>query len=282
MPRKAKNPIEKTEKKSKKNLMNTMVKDISMENDDIILQLPLTDNDINKINNEDINIYSKNIDNISDNIEPDLEPTAYDPMCYFINDNLEVEEDNLCNIDSEEQLELNQYSVNINSTNNCYWCCHSIKDHIFGMPTKYNSINDTYMTFGSFCSLQCANAYNFSVHSGTDKVWEINSFIQMLGKNYGYKEHIRPAPSRYLLKLFNGNMSIEEFRNCHIKYDKAYLLNIQPMISLSTSHEIVNTSYLKNVIENINYTKQKQTNNIPVKKKVSKNTIDTKLNLIIT
>ena len=150
------------------------------------------------------------------------------------------------------------------------------------MPTKYNSINDTYMTFGSFCSLQCANAYNFSVHSGTDKVWEINSFIQMLGKNYGYKEHIRPAPSRYLLKLFNGNMSIEEFRNCHIKYDKAYLLNIQPMISLSTSHEIVNTSYLKNVIENINYTKQKQTNNIPVKKKVSKNTIDTKLNLIIT
>ena len=96
MPRKAKNPIEKTEKKSKKNLMNTMVKDISMENDDIILQLPLTDNDINKINNEDINICSKNSDNISDNIEPDLEPTAYDPMCYFINDNLEVEEDNLC------------------------------------------------------------------------------------------------------------------------------------------------------------------------------------------
>ena len=284
MPRKAKNPIEKTEKKSKKNLMNIMVKDTSLENEDIILQLPLTDCDINKINksNNDINSISKNIENTLENTELSIEPTAYDPMSFFINDNLEVEEDNLYNIETTEQLELNQYSVNINSTNNCYWCCHNIKDHIFGMPTKYNSLNDTYMIYGAFCSLQCANAYNFSVHSGTDKVWEINSFIQMLGKNYGFKEHIRPAPSRYLLKLFNGNMSIEEFRNSHIKYDKAYLLNIQPMISLSTSHEIINTSYLKNVIENINYTKQKQTNNAPIKKNVSKNTIDSKLNLIIT
>jgi len=284
MPRKAKNPIEKTEKKSKKNLMNIMVKDTSLENEDIILQLPLTDCDINKINksNNDINSISKNIENTLENTELSMEPSAYDPMSFFINDNLEVEEDNLYNIETTEQLELNQYSVNINSTNNCYWCCHNIKDHIFGMPTKYNSLNDTYMIYGAFCSLQCANAYNFSVHSGTDKVWEINSFIQMLGKNYGFKEHIRPAPSRYLLKLFNGNMSIEEFRNSHIKYDKAYLLNIQPMISLSTSHEIINTSYLKNVIENINYTKQKQTNNAPIKKNVSKNTIDSKLNLIIT
>jgi len=284
MPRKAKNPIEKTEKKSKKNLMNIMVKDTSLENEDIILQLPLTDCDINKINksNNDINSISKNIENTLENTELSMEPTAYDPMSFFINDNLEVEEDNLYNIETTEQLELNQYSVNINSTNNCYWCCHNIKEHIFGMPTKYNSLNDTYMIYGAFCSLQCANAYNFSVHSGTDKVWEINSFIQMLGKNYGFKEHIRPAPSRYLLKLFNGNMSIEEFRNSHIKYDKAYLLNIQPMISLSTSHEIINTSYLKNVIENINYTKQKQTNNAPIKKNVSKNTIDSKLNLIIT
>lgn len=284
MPRKAKNPIEKTEKKSKKNLMNIMVKDTSLENEDIILQLPLTDCDINKIDksNNDINSISKNIENTLENTELSMEPSAYDPMSFFINDNLEVEEDNLYNIETTEQLELNQYSVNINSTNNCYWCCHNIKEHIFGMPTKYNSLNDTYMIYGAFCSLQCANAYNFSVHSGTDKVWEINSFIQMLGKNYGFKEHIRPAPSRYLLKLFNGNMSIEEFRNSHIKYDKAYLLNIQPMISLSTSHEIINTSYLKNVIENINYTKQKQTNNAPIKKNVSKNTIDSKLNLIIT
>ena len=275
MPRKAKNPLEKTEKKSKKNLMNTMVKDTSQENEDIILQLPLSENDINKINKEDTIIENKDVDR-------GVEPSAYDPMCFFINDNLEVEEDNLCNIEATEQPELNQYCVNINSTNNCYWCCHPIKDHVFGMPTKYNSVNDTYMTYGTFCSLQCANAYNFSVHSGTDKVWEINSFIQMLGKSYGYTEHIRPAPSRYLLKLFNGNMSIDEFRNSHIKYDKAYLLNIQPMISLSTSHEVINTSYLKNVIENINYTKQKQTNNVPIKKNVSKNTIDTKLNLIIT
>lgn len=279
MPRKTKTPIEKTEKKSKKNLMNTMVKDISLDNEDIILQLPISDNDINKINSNDIS-YNNEISSTNNDII--TEPVAYDPTSFYINDNLEIEEDNLFNIENVEQPELNQFCVNINSTNNCFWCCHPIKNNVFGMPTKYNCINDTYLTYGTFCSLQCANAYNFSVHSGTDKVWEINSFIQMLGKCNGYREHIRPAPSRYLLKIFNGNMTIDEFRNSHINFDKSHLLNIQPMIPLSTSHEVINTSYLKNVIENINYTKQKQTNNIPLKKNVSKNTIDSKLNLIIS
>jgi hypothetical protein len=77
---------------------------------------------------------------------------------------------------------------------------------------KYNIKTDTYVLFGNFCSLECANAYNFSSHCGSDKVWEINSLIQMLSKHYGYTHPIRPAPSRFLLKIFNGPMSIDEFR----------------------------------------------------------------------
>ena len=79
------------------------------------------------------------------------------------------------------------------------------------MPISYDSIKDTYISYGYFCSLQCANAYNFSIHNGSDKVWEINSMIQRLGKLYNMEIPIRPAPCRYLLNIFTGGeLSIEE------------------------------------------------------------------------
>ena len=118
------------------------------------------------------------------------------------------------------------------------------------MPVTYDSINDTYTLYGSFCSLQCANAYNFSVHNGSDKVWEVNSWIQMLGKRHGINMIIRPAPSRYLLEMFGGNMTIEEFRDAHIDNNKTYVLNIPPMISISSTTEILNTSYLNKISGN--------------------------------
>jgi hypothetical protein len=50
MPRKSKNSDVKSTIDKKKGLMNTIVKDVVLvENEDIILQLPISDSDINKI-----------------------------------------------------------------------------------------------------------------------------------------------------------------------------------------------------------------------------------------
>ena len=56
MPRKSKNSDVKSTIDKKKGLMNTIVKDVVLvENEDIILQLPISANDITKINiNKDI------------------------------------------------------------------------------------------------------------------------------------------------------------------------------------------------------------------------------------
>jgi hypothetical protein len=115
------------------------------------------------------------------------------------------------------------------------------------MPLNYDSINDTYSLYGSFCSLQCANAYNFSTYKGCDKVWEINAMIQMLGKRYGFVNYIRPAPSKYLLKMFNGYLTIDEFRNLHKTNENTHILNLPPMISILSAYEVVNTSYIKKI-----------------------------------
>ena len=225
MPRK-KNVLFEDTKKSKKNLINTMFKE-NVDNEHIILQLPISQNRINSI------INSNNENTIIN------EPSPYESNSYFMND-----AENIVN----EKKEVNLCLYN-NNNSCCFWCCNSIDQTLYGMPVNYDSINDTYLMYGSFCSLQCANAYNFSINCGSDKVWEINSWIQMLGKRYGYTNYIRPSPSRYLLKMFGGSLNIEEFRKCHNNNEKTYILNIPPMISLNTNIEILNTSYLTKITD---------------------------------
>lgn len=262
MPRKkAINIDEKKEpKKNKKNLINTMAAKDNNDNDEhIILQLPLSQQRINNVISNEINI-----DNSL--------PKPYEPDSFFLNNSQNIANNNQKIITTEERTKKEESNHNRAC---CFWCCHPIDQMVFGMPYNYDSINDTYMIYGSFCSLQCANAYNFSVHCGSDKVWEINSWIQILGKRYGFSDVIRPAPSRFLLKMFNGELSIEDFRNAHLNNDKTYLLNIPPMISISTGFDTINTSYLSKITDTKNNIKSQ-------KKYVSNNTIDSKLNLIIS
>ena len=215
-------------KPTKKNIIDSMIR--TTESDDIIIQLPLSQSKINTIinnnDNQDIKI---------------LVPTPYESNSYFMND--------AENISQDTNIEYQKTYSNNNNNSHCFWCCHSIDNVVYSMPYNYDSINDSYFVFGSFCSLQCANAYNFSVHGSSDKVWEINSWIQMLGKRYGFTNTIRPAPSKYLLKMFGGNLTIDDFREAHIKSDKTYVLNIPPMISINSSSEILNTSYLAKMSE---------------------------------
>jgi len=232
MPRK-KNVQDTTsvKKTNKKNIIDTMIKttDTVDENDDIIIQLPIPQSKINSIiNNNDTEIKITN-------------PVPYETNSFFMNDAENISYD----VSHDYQ---NTFS-NVNNTSHCFWCCHTINDTVYGMPYNYDSINDNYYIYGSFCSLQCANAYNFSTHGSSDKVWEINSWIQMLAKRYGFDSIIRPAPSRYLLKMFGGNLAIEEFREAHLKTDKTYILNIPPMISITSTTEILNTSYLSKMSE---------------------------------
>ena len=178
---------------------------------------------------------------IKDNEEKVIEPTPYENICYFNND--------VSDISCDNEYYQNNYNLNnpVNNNSCCYWCCHSIEGNAYGMPYNYDPINDTFFIVGSFCSLQCANAYNFSVNCGSDKVWEINSWIQMIAKRCGFQKLIRPAPSRYLLKMFGGTIDIDEFRDAHLNNDKTYILNIPPMIAISATTEILNTSYLNKI-----------------------------------
>jgi len=219
-----------------------------------------------------------------------MEPQPYMSSDNFIplNDEVASTQDILENIPlkdgfnhiNEEKLEKEVYK------NCCYWCCHPINMKEFGIPIKYDAYYKTFTTFGNFCSLECIVAYNFATHNGSDRMWEIHSWIQMIAEQIGFETPIRPAPSRYLLKMFNGGMEIEEFRNAHKSPLKTYIMNMPPMIHIPSQMEILNTSFLNNKNNNITTTDVNTDNS---KSKLSrkravvdmKKSLDIKMNLTI-
>jgi len=181
-------------------------------------------------------IPSKRIEEIIKDEEKKL-PLNVDPLPY-IKDNAFISENH--NLDTNN---LNKHHTHHEII--CYWCCHNIMNIEYGMPVRYDVFHKNFTMFGSFCSLECASAYNFSINMGCDRAWEIHSWIQLLAKNYGLQTPIRPAPNKYLLDTFNGRMTIEEFRSSHKGYVKTYIMNIPPFIHINSQMEILNTSFLE-------------------------------------
>ena len=102
--------------------------------------------------------------------------------------------------------------ISSGDSNVCYWDCHEFCGQKFGLPISYDGKNNSFKLWGNFCSLECARAFAFddsSVRSDSNQ-----SLIALMGvKLYGRSTHIRRAPSKFLLKMFGGPLTIEEFRS---------------------------------------------------------------------
>jgi hypothetical protein len=216
----------------------------------VIMQLPIPPSRLDEI-----------MENTSMNGILEYNPTITDPQPYIPQDAFACQNDMLVEVaqdghtkrciktedavdDSEHADEVQKEGGTCKATA-CYWCCHDIPHIEYGMPIQHDVVHKSFTLFGSFCSLECAAAYNFSTYMGSNRVWEIHSWIQLLGHRYGYKGQIRPAPSRYLLKMFNGPLTIEEFRAAHKGQARTYIMNIPPFIQAMSQMESLNTSFLE-------------------------------------
>jgi hypothetical protein len=127
---------------------------------------------------------------------------------------------------------------------NCFWCCHPIPAAKFGMPIDYDAAHRMFTVYGHFCSVQCVAAHNMATHMGSDRMWDIHGWIQMMAKMHGLSVPVRPAPSRYVLKMFGGPMDIDEFRGVHRTASRTVVLNVPPLVNVRAQVEAVNTSFL--------------------------------------
>jgi len=112
-----------------------------------------------------------------------------------------------------QELAINLHTNNIsNKKSACFWCsCHFDNPPIY-IP-KYK-INDTYHSYGCFCSPDCATSYLFKEPINTSlmfKRYQLLNFIY--GKIYNHTKNFKPAPDPYYtLDKYYGNLTIEEYR----------------------------------------------------------------------
>lgn len=127
----------------------------------------------------------------------------------------------------------------------CWHCCHKFNNVPIGLPIKYDSNINKFRVKGIFCSFACMVAYN---ENGSSNI--IKFFYKKLTGKFDVYEKLEKAPSRYLLEMFGGPLTIEEFRNS-TKEQVIYKMIEYPMFISRDYVEKIDLSNIKNANSNI-------------------------------
>lgn len=186
--------------------------------------------DNNNIDNIDNNNIHNNIDNNNTNSINNLNCENNKKKNLFIdvtiNNNSNNNTNNNLHNNVKMENELNKKNIakklkelsfnlkynNINNKSDCFWCTYCFDNEPIVIPKQ--EINNQLNCYGNFCSPECACAYLMKekIDSSTqfERYYLLNNIY---GKIYNYDKNIKPAPDpHYLLKKFNGNMEIQEYR----------------------------------------------------------------------
>lgn len=93
----------------------------------------------------------------------------------------------------------------------CWYCCHPFDTQPLPMPLRHDDRRDIFHVMGVFCSWACMKAYNNESSSYMKSV-TANTITLFHKRCTGKLRGIRSAPPRVALKVFGGQMSIDEFR----------------------------------------------------------------------
>lgn len=103
----------------------------------------------------------------------------------------------------------------------CWWCCYEIESqNKLNLPYTYDEKRDTFKTLGYFCSWSCMKTYALDKYGITRGGIICGNIVMMRKKLFNKIGHITPAPNRYDLKDFGGNLTIDEFRKNVMSDDK--------------------------------------------------------------
>lgn len=94
----------------------------------------------------------------------------------------------------------------------CFWCCHPFETRPVPLPVAYDERRDSFKVIGTFCSWNCAKAYNTTSNSYE---WGHRSeLLHMLYKRTEGSKATRivTALPKTRLKIFGGDLDIGDFR----------------------------------------------------------------------
>jgi len=195
------------------NINNNDSKNINTEEENIVLHLPIT---INEINTE---IFLKNDSDV--------------PVTNNIHDTTANSSDILTTINQNNFINNNvnkiiTHTINITPTTKCWWCKYTFTTHAVQLPENY--FNELFYCIGHFCSFNCAKSYNISIN---DSLIQKRETLLNLFYYYTFSEfkEIIQAPNWITLIDYGGPLSIEEFRENSIFNLSEFTILTPPLIS---------------------------------------------------
>jgi hypothetical protein len=202
--------------------------------------------------NKDMN---KNFETSFCDYSPIIEvPYAYDKEDTFLSipDNIlsVTFDDNTCkNVDASSWPEKTDIY--------CLWCCHPFDNPPIGLPIKH--IKNIFYCTGNFCCFECAASHNYEITDINTNIWERFNLLQLLAKKNNIEWTMKCAKPKSFLKIFGGDLEIDEFRKKSINI--IYFENKYPMIPICEQIEELGNTFNTNNKEffTIKKDKNKQT-----------------------
>lgn len=124
----------------------------------------------------------------------------------------------------------------------CWWCCHHFDSVPIGLPQEYNYNMEKFRVKGVFCSFSCMLAYKED-QGISNTNYLIKALYCKLTCTLLKDAQLKPAPPRYSLKMFGGELTIEDFRQ-NSKENKIYKMIDYPMY---ISRDFIEELDIKNV-----------------------------------
>jgi|TARA_B110000114_G_scaffold128405_1_gene134456 hypothetical protein len=149
------------------------------------------------------------------------------------------------------------------------------------MPYKYDDRRNKFYTAGNYCSWSCVKSHAIDKYGCTIGSRVCGNVVMMRKKMFNQIGPVKPAPNRFVLKEFGGDMTIEQFRENQTrdieepkKIESTPVINkVIPIISnTKRMDEIKNASSSNNAL--------KLKRNKPLQR--SHNNLESALGLIIT
>tara|TARA_A100001011_G_C14278607_1_gene830505 strand:+ start:746 stop:1723 length:978 start_codon:yes stop_codon:yes gene_type:complete len=243
-------------------------KNIIQENDvlpNIILHLKCKNNDNQNISDFTYNPQlelpeSYNIDNNNklESLNYQVITKTQDPQNIIKQNNQENNNiDDTTETISHKELwfKLKELQNNLHTNNNnnkkcaCFWCTYDFDNPAIHIPKHF--INNNYEVYGCFCSPECAVSFLMNEDIDSSVRFERYHLLNYIyGEIYNYTKNIKPAPNPYyLLDKFQGNLSINEYRNLNAN-DSLLLIVNKPLTRIMPELHEDNVLSSSNVSDN--------------------------------
>jgi len=115
-------------------------------------------------------------------------------------------------------------------TTACFWCCSTFHWKACVLPISYDAYEMTHTCEGHFCSPECALAYLYNDVQVSDSVrWTRHALLVDMYRKIYTKKDITPAPPRSLLRMFGGQLDIEQYREYLASSDETVAVQLPPL-----------------------------------------------------